>query len=250
MVGGISTEIAVAALFDRRVPTTSASTDGSVQALAAHLAGRVTLIVLAVGLAGYVVFSAIDTVTHHNDEHPAAKRWGDRALSAFGAVLYGFFCYQVVSAILAPAPAQGSAASSHAHHRAMTAEVMALPGGRELVGLIGVVLVVSFFFLGRRALQRTFAERYDREEMGERWWKAAMILGAVGYLLRGFAFGVVGVFILVAAIRFNPSKAVGLDGSLRQLAHDSWGPWVMFPVAFGLIIYGIYLGIETRFREI
>lgn len=250
MVGGISAEIALDALLHRGGPSIAASTDGAVQSLATHLAGRVMLIVLAVGLAGYVVFSAIDTVTHHNDEHPAVKRWGDRALSVFGAGLYGYFCYEVVSAILAPSPAQGSAASSDAHDRAITAKVMALPGGRELVGLVGLVLVISFFFLARRAIKRTFAERYNREEISERWWRAAMILGAVGYLLRGYAFGVVGVFILMAAIRFDPSKAVGLDGSLRQLAHDPWGPWVMFPVAFGLIIYGVYLGIETRFREI
>jgi uncharacterized membrane protein (DUF2068 family) len=250
LVGVVAAEIALDALLDRRAPRTSASTEGVVQALAAHPVGRVTLVALAVGLAGYVVFSLIDAVRSHNDEHPAAKRWGDRALSVFGAAIYAFFCEQVVAAIVRPTPAAGSAASAHAHDRAVTAEAMALPAGRELVGLVGVVLVISFFFLARRAIGRSFADRFERAEMGERWWRAAMVLGSVGYFLRGVAFGVVGVFIVVAAIRFEPGRGVGLDGSLRQLAHDPWGPAVLFPIAVGLVVYGVYLGIETRFRTI
>ena len=44
-------------------------------------------------------------------------------------------------------------------------------------------------------------------------------LGTVGHLARMVVFGLVGVFLIKAAVDYNPRKAVGLDGALAKIVH-------------------------------
>ena len=63
-------------------------------------------------------------------------------------------------------------------------------------------------------------------------------------------FGLVGVFLIKAAIDFNPSKAVGVDGALAKLAHASYGPYALGCVAAGLIAFGLYSVTDARYHRI
>jgi hypothetical protein len=58
-----------------------ASLPGVPEVLAARI-GHPVIAVLAVGLALYALSSAVDAILHHNDESPAAKRWGIALLGA------------------------------------------------------------------------------------------------------------------------------------------------------------------------
>jgi hypothetical protein len=60
----------------------------------------------------------------------------------------------------------------------------------------------------------------------------------------------VGVFLIRAAIDYNPNKAVGLDGALAKLAHASYGPFLLGIVAVGLIAFGVYSVSDARYRRI
>jgi len=53
-------------------------------------------------------------------------------------------------------------------------------------------------------------------------------------------FGLVGGFLIKAAIDYSPNQAVGLDGALAKLANASYGPFLLGIVAAGLIAFGIY----------
>jgi hypothetical protein len=63
-------------------------------------------------------------------------------------------------------------------------------------------------------------------------------------------FGLVGIFLIKAAIDFNPNKAVGLDGALAKIAHASYGPFLLGVVAAGLIAFGMYSLSDARYRRI
>jgi hypothetical protein len=62
-------------------------------------------------------------------------------------------------------------------------------------------------------------------------------------------FGSVGVF-LAAAISFDPDKAKGLDGTLRQLTKTPAGPWLLAVIALGLVTYALYSFCEARWRRV
>jgi uncharacterized protein DUF1206 len=63
-------------------------------------------------------------------------------------------------------------------------------------------------------------------------------------------FGVAGVFLVIAAVTFDPKKAQGLDGSLRKIATTPLGPWLLVAVALGLVIFGVYSCCEARWRVV
>jgi hypothetical protein len=63
-------------------------------------------------------------------------------------------------------------------------------------------------------------------------------------------FGLVGIFLIKAAIDYSPSKAVGLDGALAKIVHHSYGPFLLGIVAAGLIAFALYSLSDARYRKI
>jgi Domain of Unknown Function (DUF1206) len=76
------------------------------------------------------------------------------------------------------------------------------------------------------------------------------VVGAVGSWARASVLVLVGAFVGWAAISFNPRRARGLDASLRALARQPYGPYLLAAVALGLVCYGVYVLVEVRYRKV
>jgi hypothetical protein len=63
-------------------------------------------------------------------------------------------------------------------------------------------------------------------------------------------FGLIGVFLIKAAIEYNPKAAIGLDGALRKLAAQTYGPILLGIVATGLVAFALYSLSDARYRRI
>ena len=230
-------------------PKHPASGTGAVSAVGSLPGGRWLLGVLAVGLAGYVVFSILDALLHRRGRN-GAERGANALVSAGAAVVYAVLCAWTVSAIFSPQHRHQQAGSQNGKHVELTARIMRWPVGPELVGLAGAVLVgiaIGFVVVG---ISRRFADHLDTRTLRGRTRRFVTTLGAVGYVGRALAFGLTGCWIFAAAVTFDPKKAQGLDGSLRALAHRGYGPALLFFVATGLIAFAAYLGLEARYRKI
>lgn len=230
-------------------PSRPASLTGVPSTLAAQPGGRVVLSVLAVGLVLYAAFSLVDALLHHDDENPAAKRWGDRLLSLWGFVMYcGFSAYSFSIAVSARG---GRSARQEDRQKAQwSSAVLRWPGGPVWLGVAGAVLVVVFGFLVSRAYRRSFRPRLRRDRMGRRAWRAAIVLGVAGYLGRAALFGIVGGCLLAAAVEDDPDHGQGVDGSLRILAASPAGAALLGLVAALLLAYGAYVLVEMRYRRV
>ena len=60
-------------------------------------------------------------------------------------------------------------------------------------------------------------------------------------------FGIIGVYVVLAAVQAQPSEARGLEGVLDLLART---PWLLLLIAAGLAAYGIYNLVRARYRRI
>jgi len=74
--------------------------------------------------------------------------------------------------------------------------------------------------------------------------------GQAGLSARGVVFGIIGVFLIQAALHSNAGEALGLSGALRALEQQSYGQWVLGIVALGLVAYGFYMLVLARYRRI
>ena len=70
-------------------------------------------------------------------------------------------------------------------------------------------------------------------------------LGRAGYAARGVVFLTVGWLLVRAALDHNAAEAGGLEQALDTLR----GP-MQFPVAAGLLLFGLYSLVEARYRSI
>lgn len=74
-------------------------------------------------------------------------------------------------------------------------------------------------------------------------------LGAAGYAAEGVALGVLGVLFVVATIQHDPEEATGLDGALKSLREQPFGTWILGAVALGLICYGVFMVVRSRYQR-
>ena len=65
-------------------------------------------------------------------------------------------------------------------------------------------------------------------------------LGAIGEVGRGVGIGLVGFFMVRAAVDYNAAEATGLDGALRRLATNTWGLVLVAVVGLGFAAYGVF----------
>jgi hypothetical protein len=75
-------------------------------------------------------------------------------------------------------------------------------------------------------------------------------LAKVGLTAKAVIVAAAGVLVAQAALAFDPSKAKGLDGTLKSFAHTHVGPWLLVLITGGLLAFGLYSLAEARYAEL
>jgi hypothetical protein len=221
-----------------------ADRQGAMQDIAHNTAGKVVLLVMAVGFFGYATWRIVQAVSGFPDSD-GAEEWGKRAVSAGRAVLYLAFAYSAARTALTEQSGSGSDRTS----KRATAGVLAHQGGRALVIAAGVGFIIAGIALAVRGVMRKFESHLDTGRMSEATQSVVATLGVAGQTARGVIFAVVGGFLIEAAVSYDPHKARGLDGALRALGHATAGRLLLVVVALGLACFGAYSLAESRYRQ-
>jgi hypothetical protein len=58
------------------------------------------------------------------------------------------------------------------------------------------------------------------------------------------------VLLVVAALHRRADEARGLGGALATLAQQPFGPWLLGVVATGLVLYGLFMMVQARYRRL
>ena len=218
-----------------------ASPTGAIKEVAQSTGGPLLLVALAVGMFLYAAWRVATAVLPGSTD---AEGLATRVGYGVSAILYTTF--GVTAIALARSPREGQRQQdgqrhdqpTHAAHRRPVAHrhrrrahdrrrYLPLHEGPEV----------------RRHRRR----RHERHVV--RAPNATRRLGAVGEIGRGIAMGLIGFFLVRAAVTFKAAEATGLDGALRRLALESWGVLVVAVVGLGLIAYGLFcLATFTRRR--
>lgn len=222
---------------------TNASQQGALRAVAAQPFGKVLLILVAVGLGGYALWRLVRALLGHGPE--GSDGGFDRVAAFASGVVYAGLCAIAVEILLG----SGSRSSSESAPKA-TAGVFGWPAGTWLVGIVGVVFVGVALYQGYRGISLDFLDDSKTEEMSPRVRTWIGRIGTFGHLARMVVFGLVGIFLITAALDYNPRKAVGLDGALARVDHASYGPFLLALVAAGLVAFGAYSLTDARYRRL
>jgi len=219
-----------------------ADRQGALQQVAAQPFGKVMLWMLVVGFGCMAIWRGSQALLAKGPKNKV----GSRLLDGGRAVFYGFVCWGTASF----AAGSGGSSGSDAKSRDWTASALKLPGGQVLVGLAGGVLIGVGVTLAVRAVMRHFLRKLETGNMSRRVRQVVTGLGVAGGAARGAVFAGVGVFVLVAAVRFDPHQAKGMDATLRTFAHTPVGPWLLVAVAVGLVLFGGFSFASARWRRL
>jgi hypothetical protein len=214
---------------------------GALKTIAHQPFGKVLLAAVAIGLAGYSLWRLTHALLGHGPER--SDTTFDRIAALGSGVVYATLCAIAVEILV------GSGGTS-AHPSKTTSGVFGWPGGKALVFVGGAVLIGIAFYQAHRGLTQDFLRDAKTEQMGvdtRRWYKAAAIFG---HLARAVVFALVGVFLIKAAVEYDPNKAVGLDGALAKVAHQSYGSALLGVVAAGLVAFALYSLADARYRRL
>ena len=233
LVGGL----AFAAAIGSGGQTTDST--GALASISDSTAGRVVLALVAIGLAGYVIWQLVRAIK--NPEGDGAAKRGYHVLTA---ALYSMVALAAARLALS-GQSSGQGSGNSADH--WSATLMRQPFGQLLLGAAGAG--IALFGL-QQLIKAWRVDLDDRLALGSmsaaaRPW--AVRAGRLGLAARGVVFAIIGAYVVLAALQADPSEARGLADVLDMLEQT---PWLLAVVALGLAAYGVYSLVLARYRTI
>ncbi|QEC46509.1 DUF1206 domain-containing protein [Baekduia soli] len=214
---------------------------GALRTIAHGSFGTTLLIVMAIGLAGYALWRLTRAALGHGAEQHDDTM--DRVSALASGIAYAVLCVAAVKIVT------GAHAGSGTPKKA-TGGVLDWTGGPVLVALAGAILIGVAGYQAYKGLAKKFLEDSKTGEMSRSVKRAFTALGVFGHVARAVVFALMGYGMIRAAIEYDPQKAVGLDGALRNLANASYGPWLLGLVAAGLVGFAAYSIADARYRKV
>lgn len=216
---------------------------GALSEIGSATYGQILLSIVAIGLILYAVFRMIGAWKDIDNYGGGAKGIAARVGFASGGLIYGILGASVFGILVGSGGGGGSSKES------MIAKLMAQPAGQWLVGIVGAVIFGYGFYQIYKAVKKTFFQKFRTSQMSHKAIKLASTLGTTGLAARAVVLGIIGYFIVRAAMTHDPSKTGGLKEALAWLGTQDYGPILLAVVAIGLFLFGLYAMILARYRQ-
>ena len=208
--------------------------------------GKYLLGAIAIGLAGYALWRFVQAIKDTENKGSGAKGIAVRIGYAVIGVIYAGLAFSALQLVLG----SGGESKGDSTSKEWTATLLAQPFGQWLVGAIGlgfIAAAVSHFY---KAYTAKFREKLMTSQMSEKAQSFALRTGQFGLASRGVVFGLIGAFLIQAALHSNAGEARGLGGALTALGQQTYGQLLLGVVALGLVAYGFYMLVLARYRRI
>ncbi len=217
--------------------------NGALKSLAGNGFGKVLLVVIAIGMVGLAIWQATEAATGTSGARDKEAIF-ERVLSGIRAIIYLVLAWTAIKAV------SGSSGSSANKSQNKSSTVMSSTGGRWLVGLVGLVVIGVGIALIVNAVTKRFEKKLNTQQMKASVRKTTVRLGQFGYAAKGAAYAIAGVLVVVAAVKFDPDKARGMDSALKTLAGHAYGGWLLALIALGFAAFGIFCFSQAKYRKV
>ncbi|MEO7867248.1 MAG: DUF1206 domain-containing protein [Candidatus Eisenbacteria bacterium] len=205
--------------------------------------GRVLLMIVAVGLAGYAIWSIVRAVFDPQGRGHSPKGVGQRIGYATSAIAY-------ISLFVATVRLLTGDLSKVDHKQDMTMGLLAHPFGAVAVVILGLCWI---FGSGLAQVVVGWTRQFERDlevermSSSERRWIVGF--GRVGLVSRGVVFTIIGGLLVAAGLHLHPGFNAGLEGALRELGHQPFGRVLVGVAGMGLIVFAIYSAMCARWMR-
>lgn len=238
LVHGMIGVLALVASFGDR--TREADQTGALRSIASAPWGALLLWAIALGLASLALWHIAAAIGARR----ARRRDRARILAAEVGQAVAF----AVIGVVAAAVALGARPSAERSTEEASRGVLAMPGGPFVLGAVGLGIAIAGIAFIVMGVRRSFRNKVDLPR--GRWGTVVAATGVVGFVAKGIALGIVGVLLIVAAVRVDPGSAGGLDGAVQALLALPAGPLLGAAVGIGFLAYAVFTVLRARFAHL
>jgi hypothetical protein len=220
----------------------NADQSGALGIFAGNTGGRIVLWIAAVAFVALALWRVAEAIvgphaTEPGRDNDGAEDWLDRGKALSLAVVYAGFAWTAVRF------AMGSGQSSGQQNTGLTARLMESGAGKFVVVVAGLIIIGVGVYHVYKGASRNFLDDLKTHD------RAATIAGVVGYCGKGLVLVGTGILVLVAVATSDPSKASGIDGTVKSLAALPAGQVLMILAAIGIAGYGVYCYWLNRYAR-
>ena len=213
---------------------------GAFKAVAAAPAGVIALWALAIALLALGVYHLLEGVLAWGGD--AARKWGRRMAEWGQAFVF------IALGLIAASVALGARPDADESAEYASRGLLSIPGGPYVLGLIGIgfsIGGITFIVMGFR---RSFENRMSlpATPLGA----GGKALGIAGFIAKGVALIILGILLVVAAVKVEPDAAGGLDAAIDALLDIAYGAVLVSAVGIGLIAYGVFCFFRARYADL
>jgi hypothetical protein len=207
---------------------------GSLVFLVSNPFGKLTLVVVAVGLTAYSLWGFTRAI--YDPLHRGKDAGGYMARLGFvsSAVSYAAIVFLALRILL------GSGGTSGDTTQKTIATILTHPGGGWLTGIIGLVAIAVGLGQFLEAYRATFKEDLKGAEMSASERDIVIGLGRFGMFARGVIFLVIGWFLVQAGLHHDAAQVQGFGGAFLFLLGQPFGRIVLGIVALGFVALGLH----------
>ncbi|MCP3785394.1 DUF1206 domain-containing protein [Micromonospora sp. A3M-1-15] len=217
-------------------PTADRDQSGAMQEIADEPFGLALILAIVVGLVAMAVWQVLEMFR--------GRLLSERMASAGRAAFYLYLAFSGIKVL------RGKKSSSADTQQDTAEGLLASSGGRVTVITAGLILAGIGGWLAFVGFTGRFEKHLRVGEMAAGTRRLVRRLGATGFVAKGLAYGSAGALFVIAAWRYDPDKARGLDAALRTLAGEAYGTGLLLVIAVGFAAYGLFALTEARYRKV
>jgi len=204
--------------------------------------GKILLIVLSIGLVGYLFWRWYQALADPKNNGTDAKAIIKR-VSYFGSGLfYGLLAYSAIAQVLASRNSGGGS------NRSLLKKMFESEYAMTFAIIIGVILLIKSGYEFYQAYSGNFREEVDEAGLDNKAQRILIKFGKVGFTARGIVIGIMAFLMFRAAFSGNIDK-VGKSDAFGFL-QDEFGTIVMGIIAVGLIAYGVFMIVKAKYSSL
>lgn len=201
--------------------------------------GKFLLLTLAAGLFCYAIWRIFQAVQDRDKYGNSLNGLSIRLAFLFSGLAHVFFGFYALNLIF------HWTTRTAAGERLMAHRVLMQPYGREILGGIGISVILTGFFQFLRAFKGDFTRglRINRRN------RFLFNVCRFGLLARGVVFAIIGCFLFEAAWKNRSREAGGLHKAWETLHSQPFGNFLLGAVAIGFMAFAIFGFIEGFYRK-
>ena len=178
---------------------------GAIETLAHQPFGQILVGIVVLGLVGFVSWRVVQAVWDPDGHGDDPKGLAKRAGLLGSALVYGALCFGAVQLL-----ARGESSGGDRTKQEWSAWLLEQPGGAVVLGLVGLCVIAFGGWQIYRAATRAYLKEYDRARISAAHLREVKTVSDIGLSARGVTFGLIGGFVVAAAVQSDPQQVRGL----------------------------------------